>query len=97
MTGSNNQISGNLELEGDRIHVASDEILLKLRANPQYTGYVQELNAPAAVQRPEGVIRATQVDLEGNKSILIQNTGTRQMPAGVLTGFDPASGVKGPL
>ena len=95
VTGSNNQISGYLELEGDRIHVASDEILLKLRANPQYLGYIRELNAPAAVQRPEGVIRAAAVDLEGNKSILIQNTGTRQLPAGVFAGFDPRSGEEG--
>jgi hypothetical protein len=89
ITGSNNTISGYLELEGDRVHIASDEILLKLRENPQYTGYVQELNAPATVQRPEGVVRAAAVQLEGNKSILVQNTGTRQTPAGVFAGFDP--------
>ena len=42
----------------DRIHVASGTILDQLAADPQYAGYQDDLNAPAAVQRPEGVLNA---------------------------------------
>lgn len=95
VSDSSGKLGGIVTIEADRIHVASDDILTKLRADPKYPGYVAELNAPAVVQRPEGVLRAAVVDLEGNKSILIQNTGTRQTPAGVFAGFDPNSSGEG--
>ena len=69
--------------------MASGDILAKLEVNSTYVGYVAELNAPAAVQRPEGVIRAGSIDIdtgdEALQSLLVQNTGTAALPAGFLT------------
>lgn len=81
-------LSGTLSLEATNIFVASEAILAKLRVNPQYAGFREELNAPAAVQRPEGVIRAAAVELGDDdapiENLLVQNTGTKDTPAGFL-------------
>ena len=76
-----------------RIWVASGDILAKLEANSTYSGYIAELNAPAAVQRPEGVLRAATFDIDSGEepfqSFLVQNTGTVATPAGfVITDSD---------
>ena len=39
-------------------------ILDQLADDPQYDGYQDDLNAPAAVQRPDGVIRADSIEIE---------------------------------
>ena len=81
-------LGGLIVIEAKNIHIASDAILTKLRADPLYTGHIDELNAPAAVQRPDGVLSAAALDLSGNQTIYIQNTGTSLTPAGFLTTFD---------
>ena len=88
IAGANGALAGALEIEADNIHVASDAILLKLRADPFYEGSVQELNSAAAVQRPDGVLRANSIELEGNRTIYIQNTGSTVVPAGFVTRVD---------
>jgi hypothetical protein len=84
----NGNLSGYLSIEAENIFIASGEILTKLEENPQYAGFREELNAPAAVQRPEGVLRAAIIDLAEDSAppsnILVQNTGTTQTPAGFL-------------
>ena len=60
---------------------------------PQYDGYQDDLNAPAAVQRPDGVIRAASIDIEFGdagegmlNTLYVQNTGTEELPAGFVIG-----------
>ena len=64
----------------------SGAILDQLAVDPQYAGYQEDLNAPAAVQRPEGVLNAATIWIESDnlQNILIQNTGTAETPAGFL-------------
>jgi len=85
---SNGNLTGTLDIEAENIFIASGEILARLEENPQYEGFREDLNAPAAVQRPEGVVRAAVVTLNEDDSvlrnILIQNTGTDELPAGFL-------------
>ncbi len=92
LDGQNN-LSGYLAIDAPNIFIASSDILAKLEADPRYAGYVAELNAPAAVQRPEGVLRAASIDIDSSfapiANILVQNTGTTDLPAGfVLTAAD---------
>jgi len=88
--GQGTNLSGVLTLFAPRIWVASGDILARLEANPTYAGYIAELNAPAAAQRPEGVLRAGSIDIDAGgealQSLLVQNTGTTALPAGFLTG-----------
>jgi hypothetical protein len=88
ITGNGAGLGGILELVATDIWVASGAILDKLEVNPKYSGYITELNSAAPVQRPDGVIRAAEIDLEGGdaglQSILVQNTGTTALPAGFL-------------
>ncbi|MDP3674340.1 MAG: hypothetical protein Q8R44_04490 [Novosphingobium sp.] len=88
VTSSGNAIAGTIEIDASRIHVASDEILLRLRADPLYAGHVEQLNAPAAVQRPDGVLRAGALALFPSETLYIQNTGSTIVPAGFLTRLD---------
>jgi hypothetical protein len=86
ITGSGGLLSGYLEIAADRIHVADGALLDKLAVDPRFAGYVQELNAPAAVQRPDGVVRAAAIGIEflnpQGAGLLVQNTGTKALPAG---------------
>jgi hypothetical protein len=77
-------LGGELDILADTIHIAELDILLNLAANPTYTGYQQDLNEAATVQRPEGVLRADTIYFESDnlQDILIQNTGTFETPAG---------------
>lgn len=84
-------LGGGLFLTAGRIHVASGAILDQLAANPQYQGYQEDLNAPATVQRPDGVVRARTIDLEllsvgqGQLNTLyVQNMGTAETPSGFV-------------
>ena len=81
-------LAGLLYLEAQNIFIASGDILARLEENPQYDGFRDDLNAPAAVQRPEGVIRAGAIELGDDdlplQNLLVQNTGTQETPAGFL-------------
>ena len=88
LTGTGSELAGELGIEASNIHVASGAILDQLAADPQYDGYQQDLNLPADVQRPEGVVRAANItlDFEGAETatLYVQNTGTSETPAGFL-------------
>ncbi|QIK97064.1 hypothetical protein G7076_12145 [Sphingomonas sp. HDW15A] len=88
LVDTNGNLTGTLDIEAENIFIASSEILARLEENPQYEGFRDDLNAPAAVQRPEGVVRAAVVTLNEDdavlRNILIQNTGTEELPAGFL-------------
>ena len=84
-------LGGQLYINAARIHVASADILDQLADDPQYEGYREDLNAPAAVQRPDGVIRARTMELEflspgeGQiNTLFVQNSGTADTPAGFV-------------
>ncbi|WP_283938192.1 hypothetical protein [Sphingomonas brevis] len=84
-------LGGELFLNAAHIHVASGDILDQLADDPQYDGYQDDLNAPAAVQRPDGVIRAASIDIVFGdagagelNTLYVQNTGTEDIPAGFV-------------
>jgi len=84
-------LGGTIFLDAAHIHVASGTILDQLAENAQYDGYQDDLNAPADVERPDGVIRAGSIEIEfadGGEAELntlyVQNTGTADDPAGFL-------------
>lgn len=81
-------LGGRIVVEADHVHVASDAILTKLRADPFYAGHIDELNAPAGIQRPDGVFNALGFEINVGESFYIQNTGSRIVPAGFVTTFD---------
>ena len=91
---SSGQLSGNLELEANRIWVASPEILGRLEANPSYEGRITDINTPLAVPRPDGVVRARFLNVEERPpvQVLVQNTGTNALPAGFLATSSGAFG-----
>ena len=91
LTGSGTELGGELGIQAAHIHVAEGEILDQLAEDPQYDGYQDDLNAPASVQRPEGVIRAASMNIDftdpgnGNLNTLyVQNTGSSDTPAGFV-------------
>lgn len=96
-------LAGYLELFADQVWVADGAILGKLAANPLYVGREAELNAAAAVQRPEGVLRAYDITVYEPSQVLVQNTGTLAIPAGILAadgdiiGFEQELAAIGPL
>ncbi|WP_294120697.1 hypothetical protein [Sphingomonas sp.] len=101
ITSDGTNLSGELFIAADRVHAASASILDQLAANPNYAGHEDDLNAPAAVQRPNGVIRAGSIEVfsNGPLAVLVQNTGTTATPAGFVTiGDGPLlEGVQGPF
>jgi hypothetical protein len=85
LTGSSNSLAGLVYIEANHIHVASDAILAKLRADPLYAGHIADLNTPLAVARPDGVLNALGLELYPGQTLYVQNTGTAALPAGFLT------------
>lgn len=81
-------LGGIAEFNAANIHVASAAILDRLAADPLYTGRFADLNAPAAVQRPDGVLRALGLDFYPTGTLYIQNTGTALNPAGFFADID---------
>jgi hypothetical protein len=81
---------GELIIAANNIHVAEGSILDQLAEDPQYDGYQDDLNAPASVQRPDGVIRAGTVSIEFADTpadlytLYVQNMGTAETPAGFV-------------
>ena len=101
ITSSGGALAGELGLYAPQIHVAQGSILDQLAVDAQYDGYQDDLNAPAAVQRPEGVLNAATIWIESDnlQNVLIQNTGTAETPAGFLaqeTFINDDSEVAGP-
>jgi filamentous hemagglutinin family protein len=86
--GATTPLGGIVEINAANIHVAAGSILDKLAADPPYAGRTAELNAPAAVQRPQGVLRALGLDLFPTGTLYIQNTGTVLNPAGFFADLD---------
>ena len=90
LTGSGTDLAGSLDIAANNIHVAEGSILDQLADDPQYDGYREDLNAPAAAQRPEGVIGASAINLEFGGTpadlytLYVQNTGTSDVPAGFV-------------
>ncbi|OYX64775.1 MAG: hypothetical protein B7Y89_00560 [Novosphingobium sp. 32-60-15] len=88
LTQTGTALGGIIGITANNIHVASGTILDRLAADPFYTGHAADLNRPATVQRPEGVLRALGLDLYPTGTLYIQNTGTALDPAGFFADFD---------
>ncbi len=88
LTQTGTALGGIIELSAANIHIASGTILDRLAADPFYEGHISDLNRPAAVRRPEGVLRALGLDLYPTGTLYIQNTGTSFDPAGFFADFE---------
>ncbi|WP_068076417.1 hypothetical protein [Novosphingobium lentum] len=88
ITDTSGALAGLISISASHIHVASGTILDKLATDPFYVGHAADLNAPAAVQRPDGVLNALGIELNPDSTLYIQNTGTAAIPAGFLTTLD---------
>ena len=92
LLGSGGQLAGSLGLIGQRVHIAEAAILDQLAANSNYEARDADLARPALTARPDGVVRAAEIGVELNGaatsesgtpySVLVQNVGTAQLPAG---------------
>ncbi|MFM2372282.1 MAG: hypothetical protein RIS85_2004, partial [Pseudomonadota bacterium] len=85
---SSTTLGGVVEINAANIHIASGAILDRLAIDPFYSGRIADLNAPAAVQRPDGVLRALGLEFYPTGTLYIQNTGTILDPAGFLADID---------
>lgn len=83
--GANGTLAGTLQFNAQRIHVARAGILDSLLANPLYAGREVDINTPLTQARPNGVVRARIIELGEADQVLVQNTGTVELPAGFLT------------
>lgn len=84
-TNASGGLGGIVLFEADNIHVASNEILLRLRDDPFYEGHVDDLNRAGGVDRPDGVLRALGLEFYPGQTLYIQNTGSASNPAGFYT------------
>ena len=80
-------LGGIIDITADRIHVASAQVLQNLSNDPHYNGYVNDLATPIANARPGGVINAATINVSPTQAVLVQNTGTADLPAGFKAGF----------
>ncbi|HQS68423.1 MAG TPA: hypothetical protein PLM58_02255 [Novosphingobium sp.] len=85
LTSTGTTLGGIAEFNAANIHIASADILDRLAADPLYSDRIADLNAPAIVQRPEGVLRALGLDFYPTGTLYIQNTGTVLNPAGFFS------------
>jgi filamentous hemagglutinin family protein len=86
--GSGTDLAGTMEFLGQRVHVAQTSILDQLRQDPLYAGRADDLNTPLATARPDGVLRAHDIGTDNATAILIQNTGSMLLPAGIIVFSD---------
>jgi filamentous hemagglutinin family protein len=86
--GSGTDLAGTMEFLGQRVHVAQVSILDQLRQDPFYAGRADDLNTPLATPRPDGVLRAHDIGTDNATAILIQNTGSLLLPAGIIVFSD---------
>ena len=87
-------VGGMLGLRAQRVHVAEAAILDRLAIDPHYATRDADLARAPSTQRPAGVIRAGEIKVElvdaaattgtAPYSVLVQNVGTSQTPAGFL-------------
>lgn len=86
--GTGGALSGILRINADGIHVASGAILDKIAADPFYAALEADLDQPATVQRPDGVLAAGAFRFVVGSTFYVQNTGTAVASAGFLTAAD---------
>lgn len=86
--GTSSDLAGSMEFLGRRLHVAPAATLDRLQLDPFYVGRVEDLNRPLATPRPDGVLRAFEIGTDNEEAVLIQNTGTQFLPAGILVSAD---------
>ncbi|MGN6499899.1 MAG: beta strand repeat-containing protein, partial [Tsuneonella sp.] len=87
-SGTSGTLGGSIVFDAKNIHVASDEILLRLRDDPFYAGHIEDLNTPGAIDRPDGVLNAYALVFYPRETLFIQNTGTASAPAGFYARID---------
>ncbi|MFT3966646.1 MAG: hypothetical protein QM690_12275, partial [Sphingobium sp.] len=85
IVGEGSALGGTLYFDAPRIHVATASILDRLAQDSRYDGRAADLNTPLSTPRPDGVLRAANIELGEADAVLVQNTGTADLPAGFLT------------
>ena len=76
---------GTVRIAADDLRVADAATLEALESELTVEEIVELLNAPAATSRTEGVLNAPSLVLEIGDMLLVQNTGTAEVPAGFVT------------
>lgn len=84
MLGQGTQLSGEIVFNVQRFHGAELSILDRLLENPTYAGRANDINTPLAIARPDGVVRAADINTDAVSQLLMQNTGTSELRAGFL-------------
>ncbi|WP_162789204.1 MULTISPECIES: beta strand repeat-containing protein [Sphingomonas] len=77
---------GQLSFRTDRLWVAEADTLNRLAANSAYTGREADLARVMLTPRPAGVVRAGTISFVDPHQILVQNSGTKALPAGLTSG-----------
>ena len=87
MTDNSGNLSGTLNLRGHDVWVANQATLAKLEADPNYAARNTDLATNPGADNQAGFLQAggITVDLLGS-SLMVQNSGTAQQPAGVSIG-----------
>jgi hypothetical protein len=87
MTGTSGDLAGTLSLTGHHVWVANQATLAKLEADLNYAGRDTDLATNPGPVNDAGYLQAggIAVDLLGS-SLIVQNTGTAQQPAGLSIG-----------
>jgi hypothetical protein len=87
-SGSQGELGGIVLFDANNIHIASDDILLRLREDLHYAGLADDLNRAGNVNRPEGVVSALGLVFYPGETLYVQNTGSATTPAGFYTTID---------
>ena len=87
MTDSAAALAGTLNLTAHDIWVADQAIITQLEADPNFAGRNDALAANAGADNQAGYLQAGAIvaDLLGS-SLMVQNTGTTDSPAGLSVG-----------
>ena len=86
MTDSTGALTGTLNLSADNIWVASGSVLGQLETDVNFAGRDTALGTNSGTANPDGFVRAGTINAGVADSLLVQNSGTPDLFAGIDTG-----------
>lgn len=86
MEAGSGEPGGEIAIVANDIALADANLLAQIATQPFGAQLAAELDAPAAIQRPDGVLAARRLTLMPGATLFVQNTGTAGRPAGILAG-----------
>ncbi|QJB69604.1 DUF4097 domain-containing protein [Parasphingorhabdus halotolerans] len=84
--GANGAAAGRLDISAQNLWVGTQSLLSQLAANSAFAGREDAIAAPDGTNRPEGNIEAGAIAINGNRSIIIQNSNTAALRGGFTAG-----------